>query len=236
MARLVVPTALGEDEALRGLEPIPETHELVKQLKAEIKDNTIKAKFKLEVQFGQNRSISALKPSIGVIVIWESGKKFHGGGDEQMFWCGYPDCYKPMSSANFATYHVVCPSCHRECFLDEQSKSMHIQLAREDNKDVGPFQAMPLVFSERFFKLPPARLAELLEQIWRTLECNADVYLKYHPSDIRYKAMTSVSQSSKQLERARRLRGLHIYPLDRILKDTAAGGSVRTKFLGFITA
>lgn len=216
--------------------PLPSDHKIARKLESELSNLEIKAKYKVEIQFGKNRSISALKPSTGVLLIWESGRRFHGGGDQQMYWCGYDDCAMPMSTDNFAQFSVVCPHCKRESFLDQNSKKFHLNEVRKTGGDVQSFRRMPIVYSEKFFKLTPAKIAELIERVWRSLGCNADIYLKYHPSDIRYQALHMTSKSIDQMEKARHLRGLHIYTLARILRDTSAGAEVRRRFLAFITA
>ena len=90
----------------------------IKQLEREfdpllVKPGDVTAKYKIELHFGRDRSISALKPSLGLITMWESGRRLHGGGDDKMYWCGYQDCGKPVRSSAMAQYHLVCPSCQR---------------------------------------------------------------------------------------------------------------------------
>jgi hypothetical protein len=64
------------------------------------------------------------------------------------------------------------------------------------------------------------------------MEGGADIYCKYHPTDIRYKAM----EEAKGLEMARRLRGMFIYPYKNIIKDTMAGASLESRFGAFFSA
>lgn len=202
-----------------------------------IEDDRIKAEFKIEIHFGRDRSISALKPSTGMMLIWESGKKYHGGGDEQMFWCGYKDCNKPITSDNFGPFSLVCPTCERECFLDVVTKKGVIADAKKQKTDPEKFAQLPVIYGEKIFKLSPGKLAALIEKIWRDLACNADLYLKFHPEDIRYDPIHQDGQAGKILGNARSKRGAPvIYPLKNILKDTAAGASVQKRFLACITA
>lgn len=217
-------------------QPLTEDHVIGKKLLDEIQSEKIKARYKIEIQFGAGRSISALKPSIGVLLMWESGKRFHGGGDQIMYWCGYKDCECPISTDYFANFSVACPACNRESFLDHDSKAYHVKEVKKSGGNVESFKRMPIVFSERYFRLPPVKLAGLIENTWRRLGCNADIYLKFHPTDIRYRTMMETAKDIDNMERARRLRGLSIYPLANILKDTAAGAEVRRRFLSFITA
>jgi hypothetical protein len=224
------------DGRVENLGSPEEQEKMARKIQAALKSEEIKAKYKVELQFGKNRSISTLKPSVGVMLIWESGKRFHGGGDQQMYWCGFDDCQFPMSTDNFGFYHVVCPTCNRENFLDKPSKDDHILEARRMGKNTASFKGMPIVFGERYFNLTPPKIADLIEKVWRRLGCNADIYIKYHPSDIRYRAMFETAKTQDDLEKARRLRGLLIYPLARILKDTSTGAEARKQFLKLVTA
>lgn len=213
------------------------TPEVLDRVLADLKpDDTIKARYKIEIQFGQDRSMSSLKPSVGVMLCWESGKRFHGGGDDLMYWCGYPDCDTPMSTENFTDYFAVCPTCHREQFLDGPDKLQHIEDARKRGINTGSLEQLPVVSDTKFFRLPPPKIAEVIEKVWIKLGFNADIYLKYHPSDIRYRSSEMTTKTYDELKKVRRMRGLHIYPLARILKDTAAGADPRRRFLAFITA
>lgn len=233
---------IGQDEQ-RILDALKAPQISAKQKK--MLEQEVRAKYKIEVHFGKDRSISTLKASVGAILIWESGRRFHGGGDEKMYWCGYAKeagftgdtiCGKPIKSSLFGYHHVVCPHCQRECFLGPDSKRSHIKAARKTGKDVEGLERLPIVMGEMMFRLPPQKLAVELERQWRNLECNADIYLKYHPTDIRVRAAEEVASTPDQYDKARRMRGLLIYPLKNILKDTVAGASVQKRFLAMVTA
>ena len=196
----------------------------------------LRAKYKIEIHFGKDRSGSNLRSSVGAILIWESGRRFHGGGDDKMYWCGYPDCDRPIKTELFGFFHVVCPSCKRECFLANVDRDTIIQQAKKEGKSWEALTRMPTVTGEKLFRLPPNKLAKELERHWRNLDCHADIYVKYHPSDIRYRALEENAKTPDQLEKARRLRGLMIYPLKNILKDTVGGASVQKRFYALVTA
>ena len=83
-----------------------------------------------------------------------------------------------------------------------------------------------------FFRLSVDKAAEVLDQWWHRLGCDADIYVKYSPTDIRVKAM----QTAHGARAARDLRGLTIYPLENILKDTANGASSHSRFRALILA
>jgi|GEM_PF-1686045 len=202
-----------------------------------IQSQEIRAKYKIEIMFGKDRSISALKPSTGIITIWESGRRFHGGGDQKMYWCGYDDCKKPIMESNFAHFHTVCPSCSREQFLDPGSKKKHIDYLQKENRPTKEMSMMPCIVGERLFKLPPQKIADLLEKLWWELGGSADIYLKYHPTDIRYDMKHESTKTIDLLNKAREERRTPtIYPLKNIIKDTSAGASLNKRFFALVTA
>ena len=215
------------------LEPGESLNDLVLKKEEERKE---KARYKIEVLFSKHRSSLAHKPSPCMVIIWESGKRFHGGGDQKMYWCGYQDCDKPLSSDNFAYMHVVCPHCNREQWLDPDSRDSHILAAQQQNSDTSGLRRMPLVVGERLANLVPAKLADLLVITWRKLDGDADVYLKYSPLEIRYDAVHETSKDMDNLEKVRVQRTPVIYTLKSILKDIGAGADLHKRFLGLITS
>ena len=196
----------------------------------------LKAKYKIEIHFGKDRSSRGMKPTAGALLIWESGRRIHGGGDEKMYWCGYQDCGKPLSSDNFAYMHAICPKCHREMFLDPEAKKRHMEVLREENQPSSGIEDLPQVVGERFFKLTPGKIADLLVTTFNELERNADVYLKYHALDMRYDPKHETVKDLDNLDLARMRRVPLIYTLKRIIADTSAGADLRTRFLAMITA
>ena len=67
---------------------------------------------------------------------------------------------------------------------------------------------------------------------------DADIYLKYHPTDIRYKAALELARNrgGEELAKARKRRGLHIYPLRNIINDTKHGSDLYKRIRIFINA
>jgi len=189
----------------------------------------IRAGYKIEVTFGPNRS--SLKEYGALISLWESGKHFHGGGDSLMYFCydckdlepkaGWKHllatldkkttsdkgCGGPIPGAAMAGGMAMCPNCQKPVISERLTN---------------PFP---------FWGTTP-ELASLVARYFRVLKDNADVYCKYHPTDIRFTAM----EQAKGLETARRLRGMFIYPLNRILKDTTAGATLEARFRSFFNA
>jgi hypothetical protein len=196
-----------------------------------------KAKYKLEVIFSRHRSPNRGKPSPSMLIIWESGKKFHGGGDSRMYWCGYDDCKKPISGDLFAYMHVVCPSCRREIFLDEDSRKLHVRDMLRRGLDPKELQRVPLVVGERLMNLTPRKLAMALEIQWRILGGDADIYVKFSPHDIRYdpKGLKD-GEIAGILGRARSSRQPLIYSLKNIIKDVNAGANLQKRFEALLTS
>ncbi len=187
----------------------------------------IRAGYKMEIFFGPDRS--AMKEFYAFVSIFESGKFFHGGGDGNMYYCldaraihkdsavkqllaildkkeradrigcGYPI---PGESMQGGVAH--CPNCSAMLNTDNLTGQLPFHGTTND-------------------------LAKFCARYFEVFQQNADIYCKFHQTDIRYKAM----EQSKGLETARRLRGLFVYPLSRILKDISNGASVEDRFRAF---
>ena len=218
--------------------PIEVKNRIIADMRATEKDkDKIRAKYKIEMHLGPDRSTSALKPSAGLICIWESGKKFHGGGDDKMYWCGYDDCQKPFSTDLFALYHAVCPKCQREMFCDPDSKQGHVDHLLAEGQPLKDIDRLPCAVGEKLFRLSPSKQADLVLKTFRALDSDADVYLKYHPKDIRIdKVNPSSAESITKLVLARLRKKPLIYPLANIIKDTSAGADIHGRFLAMLVA
>lgn len=171
----------------------------------------IRAKYKIEVHFGPDRTTAG--PNLAGITIWESGKRFHGGGDDLAYWCkdnrqGHDEgCWGPIISDHINNGLAYCPKCKRTVNAE-------------------------MLTSLRVVKLPTSKLCEVLTDIFRKLDSNCDIYLKFHKTDVRYKAM----MQAKGPQAANKLKGMHIYPLKNILKETANGADLAKRFYAFLTS
>jgi hypothetical protein len=180
----------------------------------------VSARYKIEVQFGKARS--TWKPFHGAMSIYLSGTKLNGGGDEKLYLCPRDDCdgiilpidrFVEETKGGQAIARVPCPSC---------------QTMWAENDLVG----------ELLFNLVPKDWALAVLKMFARLEHNADLYLKYHREDIRYQAGIEIARHAggEMLAKARKSRGLHIYPLKNIIKDTGAGAQLYDRILAFINA
>ena len=190
----------------------------------------IRAGYKIEVLFGPDRSV--LKEYYAFISLMESGKFLHGGGDSCVYFCLDRRVLGPASAALLLTsildgkesrdkygcgYPIIdasmgggiahCPNCERMMQTDYLTGQL-------------PFYGTT------------QRLAKFVARYFDVLKHNADIYCKYHWTDIRYKSM----EQGKGLDTARRLRGMFIYPLSRLLADTAGGASVESRLRAFFDA
>lgn len=171
----------------------------------------LRAGYKIELTFGPKRTSQG--PNSVCIQMWESGKRFDGGGDDRMFWCRDVEqdsnlgCGKPIPSGSIHAGIAVCPSCQMGIRADRLT-------------------------GEQFHMITTQNLALKLESIFHDLKDNADIYCKYHPTDIRYQAVLR----ERGFEKARQLKGLSIYPLKNIVKDTSAGATLAARFRAFLSA
>jgi len=171
--------------------------------------NDIRARFKIEVTFDKDRTVQG--PNLLGIQVWESGKRLHGGGDELCFFC--KDAKEDLGCWGIIPPDAVkggvayCPHCEKA-----------VNSVRLTTMKVG--------------RVTTQNLATELEKMWRQLGCNADIYLKYHKTDIRYVSMERAMGPGA----ARKLKGMHIYTLSNILKDTSAGAEVHSRFVAFLSS
>jgi hypothetical protein len=174
------------------------------------------AKYKIEIMFGKD--FSPNKPSSGAVSFWESGSKFHGGGDTLLHFCpgkkkGVNNCegFIPDHSHGFG--FLVCPNCHKSWDGDD-------------------------VWGQVLARLDAQGWASLVLKYYRKLEMRADIVIKYHPESLRAAAQLEQEKQrmGSDLSKARNKRVSAVYPLKNIIKDTSAGADLEGRFLAFIRA
>jgi hypothetical protein len=190
------------------------------------KEMATRADYKIQIWFRSERSMK--KPIAYTLSFWESGKRLHGGGDEMMFICRRHE-HAPQLSAwevdaaklksprgcdglipggiGGNTGLLVCPHCHARHKPDQVGDSI-------------------------FYRTTVNQAADVLAKWWRKLGGKADLYAKYNPTDPRSIMMAQ----NYDYRTAREKKGLTIYPLQNILKDTLAGATLESRFKAFITA
>lgn len=189
---------------------VSHTERLDAETQKKIDDATIKAKFKIEIKFRGDRKLFG-DNSIGWQV-YESGKHLHGGGDELVYWCiarneSGVGCGSHIVGSSIIQGVALCAGCKRQINAAQLTSNFVI-------------------------KMTIKKLAEETAKLWRKLDGSADIYCKYSREDIRYKIM----EQKVGADKARELQGLFIYPLANIIKDTAAGSSIESRFEAFFKA
>lgn len=169
----------------------------------------IRAKYKIEITFEKGRTMKG--PNLLGIQVWESGKRFHGGGDDLAFFClneeGDAGCGGVITSDCIKGDIAMCPHCNRG-----------IKSEALTNILVG--------------RVTSQNLAKKVEKLFHQLNDSADIYLKYHKTDVRYIAM----ERAKGPDVAKRLKGMHIYLLKAIIADTSHGASLIGRIQAFLTS
>jgi len=184
-----------------------------------------RAKYKIQIVFTTERS--TWKPMAYSLSFWESGKRLHGGGDECMF-----ICRRHADAPRLAPFAAV------QGFKRTPTDQGCGYLIPGDGPDgllvcphCGATHKTTEVGDSIFYRTTAQRCAGILAEWWRKLNCDADIYAKHRDDDPRTQAMAKVFG----WQAARLRRGLVIYPLANILKDTAAGAEVEGRFKVFVT-
>jgi len=171
----------------------------------------IQATYKIEVEFGKGRSTWKHFP--GTLSIYLSGTKLHGGGDEKLYLCPREDCGAVIYPNERLGAQVHCRKC-------------------------GMMWPETELVGEIFYRLTPQNWAHVVHKFFMLLEHNCDLYLKYHPTDIRYQTAMEMARKrgGEAVNKARNNRGLNIYPLKNIIKDTSNGADLYQRILAFINS
>jgi hypothetical protein len=120
--------------------------------------------------------------------------------------------------------------------LDPDAKKAHGKAMRNQNKSTAGLREIPIVVGERMANLTPPKMAELIEKNWHALGGDADIYLKYSPYEIRYDPKHETTTDLNRLDRVRIQRQPLIYALKNIMKDLAAGASLRNRIISMVTS
>lgn len=175
-----------------------------------------KAKYKIELMFGSKYASN--QPYPGALSIWESGSKFHGGGDTKIYECPgralrINDCIGIIPDASTGYGYLVCPDCKRV------------------------WQGAQ-VSGERLARLSNQGWATLLYRFYVRLGHNADIYVKRPRRDIRIAANAEQArpQGGELLGATRRSLETFIYPLKNIIKDVNAGADPVKRFKALLSA
>lgn len=203
------------DQAAQHHSYTPEQEERIAEILNGMMPETIKAKYKLEVMFTEQRSMHA--PFAGVVAAWSNGGHFNGGGDEIIYFCPVETapgrtCGGVITGAFLGGTTALCEKC--------RTASRPIDL-------VGQF----------FARLPFQHWAATLNNMFRLLGGDADLRVGLMKGDIR-KATVELAPKDHgaALTRLREDRQWVVYPLQSIIRDTASGSDVEKRIRAFISA
>lgn len=210
----------GEDNALDVAPVLSEEEKHTLRQKTEALDKLLaeagKAKYKIEIIFSHRRNLTGI--SAGILSIWESGTKLHGGGDTKMYWCPAKEkklvnCDGMIPDASAGYGFLVCPSC-KNVWKGED------------------------VYGELLFKLTAKHWADVLLKQYTRMGHNADIYAKYPKHDLRRAAEAEQGKQmmGAKLAKARTERDVYIYPLKHIISDVSNGSDLLSRFYAFLTA
>jgi len=206
--RIMASTAVSPEE-------IKKVKEAMDKLEQKAEDKIV-AEYKIEILFGVKHSVH--NTAYGVMTLWESGSKLHGGGDALLYVCPgksrkYNECDGIIPDAVNGFSMVPCPTCGMVWKREE-------------------------LIGDTFYRLPMSRWADVILYWFVKLKMNADIRIKYHYRDIR-KAAEEEQQKNLRGEkllpaRDEKNRIPRIYPLANIIKDTAAGADLYSRILDFV--
>ena len=175
------------------------------------------ALYKIEVQFGRNHHVNG-ESTYGMLTLWESGTKLHGGGDAMLYVCPGKymkrnDCEHVIPDAVNGRSVVVCPSC----------------LTAWSNQQL---------IGQHAYRFSIQTWAEVIQTWFLRLDMNADLRIKYFYDDIR---AASAAEQEKELRgellekaRAAPRRISRVYLLNDLIKEVNAGASMYTRILAFL--
>ena len=188
------------------------------------------AKYKIELHFNKGRTTNG--PNVAAISIFQSGCRLNGEGDELVYICSERDKGLALNAPGVKDRAVIkgYAGCGKIIEGDRIRGGVAICTSCVDGKE--NMIASENLTSTLLVNLTTDKLAVMVADIFRRLDSNADIYIKYHPTDLRVEAMNNVHN----LDKGRMLRGLTIYPLANIIKDTLGGASVEKRFKALFSA
>lgn len=125
-------------------------------------------------------------------------------------------CKKPLPHALTQGPQYACPHCR---FVDSSER----------------------ICDKMFFRIPDTKLADLAVDMWRKLECDADIMLRrFRESAWKVVQRGKESKHGTAYEKARRksLESVErlVYTRDRLMRDNVAGQDLSKQILGFLRA
>jgi hypothetical protein len=184
------------------------------------------ARYKIEVHFGPRRTTNG--PNVAAISVFESGLHLDGEGDELMYICAERDKGLALNAPNVADTDIVWGKEGCGKFIPGKNLRAGVAVCVCEKRKMMKSEELT---STLLVNLSTEKISNLVASWFRKLDNDADIYVKYHPTDIRYQAMAD----AQGLDKARSLRGLTIYPLKNIVKDVSNGATLEKRFFALFT-
>jgi len=191
----------------------------------------LSAPYKIQVLFGKDRTSEG--PNIIVLTVYMSGRWLNGEGDAQAFWCMEKDKVigGKVVPGRAGCGRIIPPwHSHAASARDEAGKQVAVMVV--ECPWCGGSINGDNITDARYFRASTRDLADIIAHAWDSTEGKADIYMKHSPGDLRVVRLGNVVG----MEKARELRGLCIYPLAHIFRDTGAGKPLRECFYDFLRA
>jgi len=210
-------------EMIEGVTPAGWHGGLTRYMEAKA-DEPATASYRVQVNFGTGRTPQG--PNKGAITLWASGRKLHGGGDEMIYLCKEVD----FGSSEYVDFKVGRSTGGGGCgaYILPDFIRGGVAVCPRCNKLI----AAERLTGQVYFRSTTRDLAAAVAGYVRLLDFDADVVVKYAEDDIRYH--TVVQQ--KGVAEARKLRGMLIYKLDRIIQDVAGGADLENRCFALLSA
>ncbi len=172
----------------------------------------IKGKYKIQVLFGPKRSTAK---SLCMVHVFESGGKLHEHQDQLCYFCWDIEdrnigCRGVIPASKITGGVGWCDACK------------------------GP-RATSKMTEYIVYHLPMSVIAENVYKLFRTLNSDADIYIKFAKNDIR-KLTEMGERGLRDMQAIEDKREAVIYPLKHILKDVSNGSNVVHKIETFLKA
>lgn len=184
----------------------------IEQKKAAIRklfaDRPVRARYRIDVTISHKRHAHTL-PVLVMLQAFTAGTQLDGGGDEKVYFC--PIHATVIPPGNLSSVGGFCGKC-------------------------GKIHRPGDLVGEYIYKLPLRTIAKRITSLFRRLSFSADVMIHYTKASLRAPYSNNLKMLPDKLAAVRATREPGIYPLARIVQDTASGKDLDACFLSFLAA
>lgn len=173
----------------------------------------VKAKYKIQILFGPRRNTS--HTNLCMVHVFESGGYHHEHQDQLCYFCWDIEdrnigCRKVIPASKINGSVGWCDTCKAPRVTSKLTEFI-------------------------VYNLPTAIIADNVYKLFRSLDSNADIYIKHAKNDIR-KLTELGDKGLRDMKKIEDQRDAVIYPLKHILKDVSNGSNVIHKIDTFLRA